>query len=78
MRMKKMILDKSAIEAKIATSSRFPPDFMFQLTIKEWIALRSQNATSSENGLSKFFFIPSLFNIFMALNNNRHEPIDHK
>lgn len=27
-------------------SERFPEDFMFQLTEKEWAALRLQNATS--------------------------------
>jgi hypothetical protein len=29
---------------------RFPEDFMFQLTMEEWINLRSQNATSSWGG----------------------------
>ena len=27
---------------------RFPEDFMFRLTSKEWESMRSQNATSSE------------------------------
>ena len=28
-------------------SERFPDDFMFRLTLKEWEAIRSQNATAS-------------------------------
>lgn len=30
---------------------RFPPDFMFKLTIEEWEAMRSQSVTAS-NGIS--------------------------
>jgi hypothetical protein len=29
---------------------RFPPDFMFQLSDEEWVALRSQNVTSKGRG----------------------------
>lgn len=32
---------------------RFPPDFMFQLSKKEWGNLKSQNATSSWGGRRK-------------------------
>ena len=34
-------------------ASRFPDDFMFQLTIQEWENLKSQNATSSWGGRRK-------------------------
>ncbi|MBV6484458.1 MAG: hypothetical protein KFKLKKLM_00964 [Flavobacteriales bacterium] len=34
-------------------NSRFPDDFMFQLTIQEWENLKSQNATSSWGGRRK-------------------------
>ena len=37
---------------------RFPEDFMFELTEKEWEILKSQNATSSWGGRRK---IPSVF-----------------
>lgn len=31
---------------------RFPEDFMFRLTIEEWLLMRSQNVTASSNTLS--------------------------
>lgn len=34
-------------------NTRFPEDFMFQLTRKEWLNLKSQNATSSWGGTRK-------------------------
>ncbi|MBS1545893.1 MAG: ORF6N domain-containing protein [Bacteroidetes bacterium] len=37
---------------------RFPSDFMFELTVQEWDALKSQNATSSWGGRRK---TPSVF-----------------
>jgi phage regulator Rha-like protein len=37
-------------EAVKRNEKRFPPDFMFQLTTKEWEILRSQIATSSWGG----------------------------
>jgi len=30
-------------------AGRFPPDFMFQLTMMEWEEMRSQNVTASQN-----------------------------
>jgi phage regulator Rha-like protein len=38
-------------EAVRRNKKRFPPDFMFELTKKEWINLRSQIASSSWGGL---------------------------
>src|SRR5262245_28892723 len=38
-------------EATRRNKKRFPPDFMFELTKKEWTNLRSQFATSSWGGL---------------------------
>jgi hypothetical protein len=37
-----------------ATLAHFPPDFEFQLNEEEWANLRSQNATSSLHGGSRY------------------------
>ncbi|RLD82841.1 MAG: hypothetical protein DRJ15_00265 [Bacteroidetes bacterium] len=33
---------------------RFPPDFMFKLTLEEWKSLRSQNVTSKGRGGTRY------------------------
>jgi len=43
---------------------RFPKDFMFTLSAKEWENLRSQIVTSSWGGTR---YRPNVFNIFMVL-----------
>ncbi len=44
------VLPKVLIQAVKRNASRFPEDFMFQLTIVEWSNLKSQNVTSSWGG----------------------------
>ena len=44
------VLPKALIQAVKRNASRFPEDFMFQLTIVEWNNLKSQNVTSSWGG----------------------------
>lgn len=63
-RGKKVMLDSDLAELYLVetkrlneqvkrNASRFPDDFMFQLTIQEWENLKSQNATSSWGGKRK-------------------------
>jgi len=40
------VATKALLQAVKRNLERFPPDFMIQLTIEEWAALRSQNVTS--------------------------------
>jgi len=47
-------------EATKRNIKRFPKDFMFQLTKKEWDILRSQFATANKN-LSKVRYLPYAF-----------------
>ncbi|UEG50601.1 ORF6N domain-containing protein [Ferruginibacter lapsinanis] len=44
-------------EAVKRNSTRFPEDFMFQLTIEEWQNLKSQFATSSWGGTRKMPYV---------------------
>lgn len=66
LRGEKVMLDKDlavmyGIETKVFNQAvkrhteRFPKDFMFTLTKKEWDNLRSQNLTSSQVSLGSFF-----------------------
>jgi len=41
---------KALVQAVKRNLARFPPDFMFQLTVNEFADLRSQSVTSSEHG----------------------------
>ncbi len=43
---------KTLNQAIKRNSKRFPPDFMFRLTIKEWQVIRSQSVTASESTIS--------------------------
>ncbi|MCX6309529.1 MAG: ORF6N domain-containing protein [Bacteroidia bacterium] len=53
------LADLYLVETKVLNQSvkrnikRFPPDFMFQLTIEEWTNLKSQIVTSSWGGARK-------------------------
>lgn len=38
--------NKALLQAVKRNPNRFPPDFMFQLTAEEWIALRSRTVTT--------------------------------
>lgn len=64
-RNKRVMLDNELaelyqVETKVLNQAvkrnmhRFPPDFMFQLTEKEFLYLRSQIVTSSWDGLEKY------------------------
>ncbi len=44
------VATKALNQAVSRNSSRFPIDFMFQLTVAEWDALRSQTVTASGRG----------------------------
>jgi ORF6N domain len=44
------VLTKVLVQAVKRNATRFPADFMFQLTVEEWSALRSQTVTSNERG----------------------------
>ncbi len=55
-------------------SSRFPDDFMFQLTQEEWTNLRSQNATSRWGGRRNEPFVFTEYGVLMlssVLNSDR-------
>ncbi len=43
---------KALNQAVKRNSKRFPPDFMFRLTLVEWLDIRSQSVTASENTIS--------------------------
>ena len=47
------------VQAVKRNASRFPSDFMFQLTNEEWAALRSQNVISKERGGRRY--LPYVF-----------------
>jgi phage regulator Rha-like protein len=49
--------NKRLKEAVRRNKKRFPPDFMFELTKKEWTNLRSQIASSSWGGLRYMPFV---------------------
>jgi hypothetical protein len=70
-RRKKVIIDRDLallydVELKVMNQAvkrnaeRFPSDFMFQLTQKEWKILRSQFVTANES-ISKVRFLPFVF-----------------
>ena len=50
----------STVDVNRDIAKRFPSDFMFQLTLKEWNILRSQIVTANEN-ISKVRFCPFAF-----------------
>ncbi len=56
---------RALIQAIKRNSSRFPVDFMFQLTSEEWDALRSQNVTSKGRGGRRY--VPYVFTEHGAL-----------
>ena len=41
---------RALVQAVKRNNGRFPPDFMFQLTAREWAALKSQFVTSKRTG----------------------------
>jgi len=74
-RGEKVMLDRDlaamyGVETKVFNQAvkrnieRFPKDFMFTLSAKEWENLRSQIVTSSWGGTR---YRPNVFNIFMVL-----------
>lgn len=45
---------RALVQAVKRNLRRFPPDFMFQMSDEEWVALRSQHVISSGHGGRRF------------------------